>query len=69
MRSTFPFNIGRFRRSNAHGGKIGGLHHHTERPITLPTCAQHTREPPLSDEAFRQLLDSLIPPDPEDLSS
>ena len=59
MRSTFPFNIGRFRRSNAHGGKIGGLHHHTERPITLPTCARHTREPPLSDEEFAKLLDSL----------
>jgi hypothetical protein len=63
MRSTFPFNIGRFRRSNAHGGRIGGLHGHMVRPVSLAANAQHTREPPLSDGGFRQLLDSLIPPD------
>jgi hypothetical protein len=68
MRSTFPLNIGRSRRSNAHGGRIGGLHRHTVRPVSLAANAQHTRELPLSDGAFRQLLDSLIPPDEDEQS-
>jgi hypothetical protein len=63
MRSVYPFNIGRLRASNAHGGKIGGGLHRgsSTRPVSLATYAQHTREPPLSDEAFRQLLDTLVP--------
>jgi hypothetical protein len=44
MRSVYPFNIGRFRHSNAHGGRIGCMRHHTARPVSLadrPTDFRH----------------------------
>lgn len=65
MKSTWPFNPRRHRRSLTHGGQNGVMHHKgSARPVTLAVCRQTVdREPPLEPEAFARLLDALIPDD------